>query len=226
MCYQQHKGRGKESYRKVLCKLQEGCGGTALNGKSFKTGAGAGKEAAHKRGGAGPAHQSCRGRALTAAIPVSARAPRRPAAAAPPPDVRRAAAPAPAARPGAPAPPRCPLGGSRRSGSPPPAACGTAPLPHVPAPTGAAPGSAAPRPPVQVLPELLGQRLLQPLPLRRRRAGALWRCAAAAARHVPAATPLRTRHGGRRCGGAGSRCLAGGQPQSRRAPGLRSRRGQ
>lgn len=53
MCYQQDKGRGKESYRKVLCKLQEGCGGTALNGKSFKTGAGAGKEAAHKRGGAG-----------------------------------------------------------------------------------------------------------------------------------------------------------------------------
>lgn len=92
-----------------------------------------------------PAHRSCRGRALTAAIPVTPRAPGRAAAAASPPDVRRAAAPAPAAPPGAPAPPRRPLGRSRRSGSPPPAACGTAPLPRVPAPPGAAPARPPPR---------------------------------------------------------------------------------
>lgn len=143
----------------------------------------------------GPAHQYRRGRALTAGIPVTPRVPGRPAAAAPPPAVRRAAAPAPAARPGAAAAARRRLGRSRPSGSPPPAACGTAPLPRVPAPPGAALGSAAaPCPPVEVLPELLGQRLLQPLPLRRRRPGALRRCAAAtAARHVPAATPRPAR---------------------------------
>lgn len=167
-----------------------------------------------------PGAPARRGRPLTAGSAGTPRAPRRPAAAprgaaAPGPARRRAAAPAPAAPPGAPAAPPRPHGWSRRSASPPSAACGSAPLPPSPrparpgpaAPPGAAPpGSAtAPRLPAEVLPELLGQRLLQPLPLHhRRRAGALRRgggaAAAAAARHVPASAPLRARRGGGNAG--------------------------
>lgn len=139
-----------------------------------------------------------RGRALTARSAGARPVPRR-AAAAPPggcPAGRRAAAPWPAARPGAPAAPRLPPAASRRSASPPPAACGSTPGPvpvpvplplaaPLPPPRRLASPRLAPRPPADVPPQLLGQRLPQPLSLRRPRAGAPRRGAAAAARHEP-----------------------------------------
>lgn len=167
-----------------------------------------------------PAHQSCRGRALTAGTPVTPRVPCRPAAAAPRPELRRPAAPAPAAPPGAAAPPRHQIGRSRRSGSPPPAACGTAWLSRVPAPPGPPPS----RPPLRAHLSRSCRSCSASASFSRCRSAAAGPGPFGAAPPLQRAMcrlPLRLAPGTatEAQGGTGSRCLGGGRAAPRESSG-------